>query len=119
MQSSDVGGTVIALAGKRRAARSDGRRRSAARVVVALWLGVGVLGVILLLGQAAVLVLHHGVAGLGIGLIALTALAWPLAGRWIRYAADEPSHKQPISSKSGARPLKGTLRSAEALKRDS
>ena len=117
MQSTSVNATVIAFGPKRRAARAEGRRRGAARAIVSLWLGIAVLAIVLLVGQAAILLLRHGVAGLAIGLGVVTLAGWPVAGRLIK-AGSDGSHKRPISSRSGRPGLKLSARAAEATDRD-
>jgi len=105
--------TVIEFGPKRRAARAQGRRRGAARAIVSLWLGVATLAVVLLVGQAAILVLRHGVAGVAIGLGVVTLAGWPLAGRLIK-AGSTVSHNQPISARRAGAPLKLSPQAAEA-----
>jgi hypothetical protein len=117
MQPTSANATVIEFGPKRRAARSQGRRRGAARAIVSLWLGVVVLAVVLLVGQAAILVLRHGVAGLAIGLGVVTVAGWPVAGRLIK-AGSGASHKQPISARNSLAPLKLSPQAAEATDRE-
>ena len=88
--------TVIAFGPKRRAARASGRRRAAARGIVSVWLGTAALAVLLLVGQLVALLLRHGLAGIGIGLVVVSAAGWPLAGRLIKKGNPE-SRKRPIS----------------------
>ena len=116
MQPTPASATVIAFGPKRRAARAEGRRRTVARGLVSIWLGVAVLAVVLLVGQGAILLLRHGLAGLGIGLAVVTVAGWPIAGRLIRTEA--ASHKRPISSRKGRSGLKLSRPTAEASERD-
>jgi hypothetical protein len=117
MQPRATNATVIEFGPKRRAARSEARRRGAARAIVSWWLGVAVLAVVLLVGQAAILMLRHGVAGVAIGLGVLTVAGWPLAGRLIKTSSGV-SHKRPISTANGRAPLKLSPQAAEATDRD-
>jgi len=117
MQPTPMSATVIAFGPKRRAARAEGRRRAAARAIVSVWLGVGVLAMVLLVGEAAILLLRHGVAGLAIGLGVVTVAGWPLAGRLIRADAAK-SHKQPISRHTRYQGLKPSPQTAEATERE-
>jgi hypothetical protein len=117
MQSTPASATVIAFGPKRRAARAESRRRGVARAIVSLWLGVAVIAVVLLVGQAAILLLHHGLAGLAIGLGVITVAGWPFAGRLIK-AGSPASHKRPISGRMGRSRLKLSSRAAEATERD-
>jgi hypothetical protein len=117
MQSTSANATVIAFGPKRRAARAEGRRRGAARAIVSLWLGIAVLAIVLLVGQAAILLLRHGIAGLAIGLGVVTLAGWPIAGRLMK-AGSDLSHKRPISLRSGRLGLKLSARAAEATDRD-
>src|SRR5205807_9950373 len=64
---------VIAFGPKRRAARASGRRRAIARGIVSLWLGMAALALLLLVGQIVAVLLRHGVAGIGIGLVVVSA----------------------------------------------
>ncbi|MGZ4139541.1 MAG: hypothetical protein ACXVQ7_07105 [Actinomycetota bacterium] len=119
MQPTGSGGaTVIAFGPKRRAARADTVRRRFARAIVSVWIAVGALGVFLLLGEGASLVLRHGMEGLGIALGVLGLAAWPLAGRWVRAATPPASRIRPISSQRSRRPLKRIPISAEATDGD-
>jgi hypothetical protein len=117
MQPTSVNATVIEFGPKRRAALAEGRRRGAARAIVSLWLGVAVLAVVLLVGQASILLLRHGVAGLAIGLGIVTVAGWPVAGRLIK-TGSAVSHKRPISTGSGLAPLKLSPQAAEATDRE-
>jgi hypothetical protein len=117
MPPTSVNATVIAFGPKRRAARAEGRRRGVARAIVSLWLGIAVIAIVLLVGQAAILLLRHGVAGLAIGFGVVTVAGWPVAGRLIK-AGSDVSHKRPISTRRSRSRLKLSARAAEATERD-
>ena len=111
---SSTQATVIALGAKRRAARAGSRRRVAARAIVALWIGVGALALVLLVGQATVLVLRHGLAGLGIALAVISIAGWPVAGRLIKQGAPR---KRPISRAGGRTLLKLSAQRADGIEK--
>lgn len=90
---------VIAFGPKRRAARASGRRRAVARGIVSVWLGTAALALLLLVGQMVAVLLRHGVAGIGIGLAAVSLAGWPLAGRLTKNGSAGP-HKRPISGRA-------------------
>ena len=117
MQPTSVSARVIPFGPKRRAARADGRRRAAARAIVSVWLGVAVLALVLLVGQGAVLLLRHGLTGLGIGLGVVTVAGWPFAGRLIRSGSAQ-SHKRPISRGTRHQGLKHSGPTADATQRE-
>lgn len=104
---------VIAFGPRRRAARAFGRRRAVARGIMSLWLGTAALAVLLLVGQAVAALLRHGLAGLGVGLLIVSAAGWPLAGRLLKKSSPE-SRKRPISSRPRRLGLKLPPVSAEA-----
>lgn len=108
---------VIAFGPKRRAARASGRRRAVARGIVSLWLGLAALAILLLVGQVVALLLRHGLAGIGIGLVVVSAAGWPVAGRLIRNGSSA-YHKQPISRRARPVGLKFSPRTAEARDTD-
>jgi len=108
---------VIAFGPKRRAARASGRRRAVARGIVSLWLGMAALAVLLLVGQIVALLLRHGLVGIGIGLVVISAAGWPLAGRLIRNGS-AAYRKQPISRRPRQVGLKFSPRTAEATDTD-
>ena len=103
---------VIAFGPKRRAARASGRRRAIARGIVSLWLGMAALALLLLVGQIMAVLLRHGVAGIGIGLVVISAAGWPLAGRLIANGS-RTSRNQPISRRPRHLGLKSSPRTAE------
>ena len=107
---------VIAFGPKRRAARASGRRRAVARGIVSLWLGMAALALLLLVGQVVAVLLRHGLAGIGIGLVIVSAAGWPLAGRLIKNGS--AYHKQPISKRPRHVGLKFSSRTAEARDTD-
>ena len=113
---SSTQATVVALGAKRRAARAYSRRRVAARGIVALWIGTGVLAATLLLGQATAFVLHHGLAALGIALVVVSAAGWPLAGRLLKNGSSSP-HKRPISRPGGRKLLKLSAQPADGIEK--
>jgi hypothetical protein len=117
MGSTHARATVIAFAPKRRAARANGRRRAVARGLVAAWFGMAALAVLLLLGQGVALMLRHGVAGIGIGLVAVSAASWPVAGRLLVTGSSGP-RKRPISRRHGAFRLKLSPLVAETHKEE-
>ena len=118
MQSTHADATVIAFGPKRRAARASGRRRAVARGVIALWFGTAALAILLLVGEGAVLLLRHGLAGLGIGLLIVSAGGWPLAGRLLKADPQRAPRKQPISQRPMPLALKLSGPAAEATDRD-
>ncbi len=108
---------VIAFGPKRRAARGFGRRRALARGIVSLWLGMAALAVLLLVGEATAALLHHGLAGMGIGLVVVSAAGWPIAGRLLKRGTPA-SRKRPISRGQGNVGLKLSRFGAEAKETD-
>jgi len=109
--------TVVAIGAKRRAVRADSRRRVFARGVVSVWIGVGVLTGILLLGEAAVLVLRHGLAGLGIAVALISIAGWPVAGRLMKTGGSTP-RKRPISGPGGRKLLKLSAGPADGIEKN-
>ena len=114
MQSTQA--TIVALAPKRRALRAGSRRRVAARGIVAVWIGIGALALVLLVGQATVLVMRHGLAGLGIALAVVSVAGWPIAGRLLKTQNSGP-RKRPISASGGQKLLKLSARSADGIEK--
>jgi len=108
---------VIAFGPKRRSVRASGRRRAVARGIVSLWLGTAALAVLLLVGQVVAVLLRHGVAGIGIGLVVVSAAGWPLAGRLLKKGS-QAQRKRPISRRPRHVGLKSSPRTAEAKDKD-
>jgi hypothetical protein len=76
--------SVIVLADRRRKRRVARKHRDVAvRSLVALWFGVGLLAALLIPAVLLSLALRHGAPGMGIALAITTAVAWPLATRWL------------------------------------
>jgi len=117
MQPTHADARVIAFGPKRRAARAFGRRRALARGIVSLWLGAAALAVLLLVGEVVAVLLRHGLTGIGIGLVIVSAAGWPLAGRLIK-TGRPTSPKRPISRGPRTLGLKLSPIPAEAHDRD-
>ena len=76
--------SVIVLAERRRKRRLGRKQRDVAfRSLVALWFGVGLLAALFIPAVLLSVALRHGVAGIGIALAIATAVAWPLAAKWL------------------------------------
>jgi len=90
------GATVIVLDRKRKAVRAGKRRRSFARPLVSLWFAVAVVGLLMIVTELGALALKHGLLGVGVLFALAGAVAWPLAGHWIRRSAPvHPAHNHP------------------------
>ena len=76
--------SVIVLADRRRKRRLGRKQRDVAfRSLVALWFGLGLLAALLIATVLLSMAFRHGVAGIGIALAISTAVAWPLAEKWL------------------------------------
>jgi hypothetical protein len=117
MQTTHAGSTVIAFDPKRRAARAYGRRRAVARGMISLWLGIPGLVALVLLGEAVAVLLRHGLAGLGVGLVIVSGASWPLAGKLLSAGSRDP-RKRPISRRTRNLGLKLATGRAEAQNED-
>ena len=117
MQPTAADARVIAFAPKRRASRASGRRKAVARALVSIWIGTAALAVLLLVGQIVAVVLRHGIAGMGIGLLVVSVAGWPLAGRLLKKNL-AASRKRPISSRQRHSGLKLSPLGAEAQDTD-